>query len=278
MVQYPDDFIDRLHILWGTGFLSPGGPEEVDRIVRGIDLKGAFVLDIGCGAGGPAIVLARNKGARLVCIDVEPQLIERARRLAHEAGVEDRIDFRLVEPGPLPFEAGTFDIVFTKDSFIHIQDKKALYLEILRVLKLGGVFAGSDWLSGENSAQDPVFQEFIHLGHLNFTMATAAETVRIMREVGFEGVETIDRNAWYAEVSAREVAEIEGPLREQIFEVSNLETYKSWLTVRRQLVAATRSGGLRPTHLRGNRALSESQSNVFIGASRLVGHKRDCVS
>ena len=253
VAQYSDDFIERLHLVWGTGFLSPGGPDEVELIVRGIDLKGALVLDIGCGAGAPAIVLARDKGARLVCIDVEPQLIERARRLARDAGVEDRIDFRLVEPGLLPFEAGTFDAVFSKDSFIQIPDKKALYREIVRALKPGGVFAGSDWLSGDDAAEDPVFQKFIHLAHLSFTMATAAETARIMREVGFEGVETIDRNAWYAEVSGHEVAEIEGPLRERIIEVSNVETYESWLVVRRQLAAATRSGGLRPTHLRGIR-------------------------
>ena len=219
-------------------------------------MKDALVLDIGCGTGGPAIVLARDMGARLVCIDVEPQLIERARRLAHEAGVEDRIDIRLVEPGPLPFEAETFDVVFSKDSLIHFPDKKALYLEILRVLRLGGVFAASDWLSGDNAAQDAVFQKFIQLAHLTFAMATAAETVHIMREVGFECVQAFDRNAWYAEVSAREVAEIEGPLREQIIEVSNVETYESWLIVRRQLSAATRSGGLRPTHLRGIRPSS----------------------
>jgi phosphoethanolamine N-methyltransferase len=251
--QYAEDFIDRLHLVWGRGFLSPGGPAEVAEIIRGLDLKDKLVLDIGCGTGGPAIVLARDMGARLVCIDVEPQLIERARRLASEAGVSDRIDFRMVDPGPLPFEGETFDVVFSKDALIHIPDKKALYIEILRVLQPGGAFAASDWLSGENARDDPAFQRFLDLAHLDFTMATAGETVRIMREVGFEDAETKDRNAWYAELSAQEAAAIEGPLREQIIEVSDRETYESWLIVRRQLAEATRSGGLRPTHLRGVR-------------------------
>jgi SAM-dependent methyltransferase len=251
--EYAEDFIDRLHLVWGPGFLSPGGPAEVAEIVRGLDLKEALVLDIGCGTGGPAIVLARDMGARLVCIDVEPQLIDRARRLAHEAGVTDRIEFRMVDPGPLPFEGETFDIVFSKDALIHIPDKKALYIEILRVLKPGGVFAASDWLSGENARDDPAFQRFLELAHLSFAMATAGETARIMRDVGFEGVATKDRNAWYAELSAQEAAAIEGPLREQIIEVSDRETYAGWLLVRRQLAEATRTGSLRPTHLRGVR-------------------------
>lgn len=256
MAQYSDDFIDRLHLIWGPGFLSPGGPEEVAEIVHGLDLQNALVLDIGCGTGGPAIVLARDMGARLICIDVEPQLLDRARKLATEAGVQDRIDFKLVEPGALPFEADSFDAVFSKDALIHIPDKQSFYQEILRILKPGGVFSASDWLSGENASQDEAFQKFLDLAHLDFTMATAAETAGIMKDTGFDQVDTRDRNAWYSTLSAQEVQEIEGPLRNQIIEVCDHETYKNWLDVRRALADAAKSGGLRPTHLRGYRPMS----------------------
>jgi phosphoethanolamine N-methyltransferase len=252
-LQYADEFIDRLHLIWGAGFLSPGGAQEVGAIVQGLDLEGARVLDIGCGTGGPAVVLARDKGARMTCIDVEPQLIARGHRLAAEAGVADRIAFRLVEPGPLPFEAAAFDAVFSKDALIHIPDKKALYQETLRVLRPGGVFAASDWLSGAGAAEDPAFRRYVELGHLTFTMATAEETAAIMREAGFEAVTTVDRNAWYAEVSAREAAAIAGPLRAQILEVSDLATYERWRDGRKALAEATTHGSLRPTHLRGTR-------------------------
>ncbi|MGI9491980.1 MAG: class I SAM-dependent methyltransferase, partial [Geminicoccaceae bacterium] len=77
-VQYPDHFVDRLHLVWGHGFLSPGGPEEVLSVVRGLDLADRLVLDIGCGTGGPAMVLAKECGAKVVGIDVEPQLVKRA--------------------------------------------------------------------------------------------------------------------------------------------------------------------------------------------------------
>jgi len=77
-----------------------------------------------------------------------------------------------------------------------------------------------------------------------------------MREAGFDRVETRDRNAWYAVLSAQEVEEIEGALRDRIIEVCDPEIYKNWLTVRRALAAAAKSGGLRPTHLRGYRPMS----------------------
>lgn len=256
MAQYGEEFIDRLHLIWGPGFLSPGGPQEVVEITRGLDLNNALVLDIGCGTGGPAIVLARDLGARVICIDIEPQLLERASKLAVEAGVSGQIEYRLVAPGPLPFEDNSFDVVFSKDALIHIPDKKALYAQIMRVLKPGAAFAASDWLSGDNAAGDEAFQQYISLTELDFTMATAEQTAEVMREAGFENVQTNDRNAWYARLSKHELAQVEGPLRDQIISVSSDEIYQHWLAVRRALAAATNSGGLRPTHLRGYNAKS----------------------
>lgn len=253
MGQYPDEFIDRLHLVWGMGFLSPGGPDEVCAIVQGLDIAGAALLDIGCGSGGPAMVLAREKGAEVTGIDVEPQLIERSRRLAGEAGLGDKLSFKLVEPGPLPFAAESFDAVFSKDALLHIPDKQALYKEVLRVLKPGGVFAASDWLAGEGAAKDEALLSYIELVGLDFTMATAAETAAAMRNAGFEAVSTVDRNAWYAEISAREVAAIEGPLCAEIISVSSPEIHARWLAARKQLAEATRRGALRPTHLRGRK-------------------------
>jgi len=252
-IQYPEEFIDRLHLIWGDAFLSPGGPEEVRAIVRDLDLAGKDLLDIGCGTGGPAMVLAGEFGARVTALDIEPQLLERGRRFAAEAGLADRIEFRRVDPGPLPFAAESFDAVFSKDALIHIPDKPALYGEILRVLTPGGVFAASDWLAGARAMDDPSFRRYVDLGHLKFTMATAEETASVMSACGFTQVTTRDRNAWYAEVSAREAAAIAGPLRERIIAVSDVETYERWRDARQALAAATRNGSLRPTHLRGRK-------------------------
>jgi len=55
-VEYPDDIITKLEVAFGKGFLSPGGQEEVAKIVEGIDLKGKEVLDIGAGITAVALV------------------------------------------------------------------------------------------------------------------------------------------------------------------------------------------------------------------------------
>ena len=253
-IHYPDHFIDRLEIVWGDGFLSPGGRDEVAEIVTGLDLAGCEVLDIGFGAGGPALVLAGEFGARVTGIDVEPQLLDRARERAECAGLEEAVDLRLVEPRPLPFDDAAFDVVFSKDSLIHIPDKLALYAEVLRVLRPGGVFAASDWLAHEMAGEMPEFQKYMELkNHLDFAMATPDETAAVMRTAGFQDVSTRDRNAWYAVLAEEEARQVAGPLREQLVEAAGEEIYAHWVKVRRGLADATKAGGLRPTHLRGKK-------------------------
>jgi len=47
--EYDDTMIQTLAVIWGEGFLSPGGAEEVAELLRGVDLSGKRVLDVGCG-------------------------------------------------------------------------------------------------------------------------------------------------------------------------------------------------------------------------------------
>ena len=125
--HYPLDSILFLEEMWGDGFLSPGGPEEVERLLSGVDLEGRTVIDIGSGAGGVSILLADRYGAaRVIGLDVEATMVAHARAKVERAGLRDRIEIRLVEPGPMPLPDAGADIVFSKDSIVHIPDKEAL--------------------------------------------------------------------------------------------------------------------------------------------------------
>ena len=71
--MYPDSFVDRLELMWGAGYMSPGGPDEVVKIIQQACSKApGDVLDIGMGIGGPAITIIQEAGANSVTgVDVE---------------------------------------------------------------------------------------------------------------------------------------------------------------------------------------------------------------
>jgi hypothetical protein len=48
-MQYAKDFTNALQFMWGEGFLSPGGHEEIDDMLEGHNIAGKRVLDIGSG-------------------------------------------------------------------------------------------------------------------------------------------------------------------------------------------------------------------------------------
>ena len=65
-----------LERVWGEGWLSPGGPAEVAQLLKGMDISGKSVLDIGCGAGGVDLALVGSHGAGFVTgLDVEETVL-----------------------------------------------------------------------------------------------------------------------------------------------------------------------------------------------------------
>ena len=80
--SYEIDYMPLMDLIWGKGFIAPGGEGNVDRIVEGVDLNGKRVLELGSGAGGGSLVLAGKHGAKVVGLELEqPLRPRRGRRL-----------------------------------------------------------------------------------------------------------------------------------------------------------------------------------------------------
>jgi SAM-dependent methyltransferase len=251
---YPETSAGRLELIWGEGFLSPGGPAEVARILDGADLTGCDVLDIGSGTGGVDVVLVRDHAAGTVTgVDVEQRLVDVATERARALGLDDRVSHHLVAPGPLPFADQSFDVVFSKDAILHVPDKEEIYSEALRVLRPGGRLLVSDWLRGEGDAVAELVQEFVAASGHDFTMVSLDRVGEIVRSVGFVDVELEDRHAWYLEEAEAELAALRGPLRPQFLERWGEEATDDETAFWEVLVEALRGGAMRPGHVRASK-------------------------
>jgi SAM-dependent methyltransferase len=77
-------------------------------------------------------------------------LIDLAIMLTRRAGLADRVTHVTGDATALPFEAGSFDFVWTQHVAMNIADRHALYAGVHRVLRPGGRFALYDVVAGED--------------------------------------------------------------------------------------------------------------------------------
>jgi cyclopropane fatty-acyl-phospholipid synthase-like methyltransferase len=113
---------------------------EQDRFLEWLDLSpGKTLLDVACGAGGPALRIVDSTGCSVVGIDVHEEAVTTARSLAAQRGLAERAEFRSTDAtGPLPFSDATFDAISCIDAINHFSDRSRVLAEWTRLLKVGG--------------------------------------------------------------------------------------------------------------------------------------------
>jgi len=103
---------------------------------------GSRVLDVGCGIGGSARILARDYGFDVLGISISPAQIRRASALT-PAGLPCR--FAVMDAMALELPPSSVDAVWSVEACPHMPDKQRYADELLRVLKPGGLLAVADW-------------------------------------------------------------------------------------------------------------------------------------
>lgn len=250
---YDDQLVTLLEALWGRGYLSPGGDAETALVLEGVELRGKRALDIGCGTGGAALFIAQRFGADILGVDVEAGVIAKASRAAADRGLSARARFEAIRPGPLPYGDATFDVVFSKDALIHVEDKRGIAAEVFRVLKPGGVFAASDWMLGADGPMSDRLRGYIETEGLGFGAASPDTYFQAFRAAGFIEVSYRDRTAWYRDRTKEELAALDGPLRPELEAKVGRDFLEHELDVWRRLAAVLETGELGPGHWRARK-------------------------
>lgn len=97
------------------------------------------VLEIGCGRGvGVEIIFEHFHAARVDAVDLDPDMLERARTRL-ERRYPERVQLALGDVTQLPAAAATYDAVFDFGTLHHVPDWPSALNEIYRVLRPGGL-------------------------------------------------------------------------------------------------------------------------------------------
>lgn len=128
----------------------PGGPALTRKLANAVMIgRGSSVLDVACGRGESARVLAAHFGCHVVGIDYSLENTTRANVLAAEAGLMNRVRFVRGDAERLPFDAGTFDVVICECSLCLFPHISTALDDFHRVLRPGGYLGISDIVLNE---------------------------------------------------------------------------------------------------------------------------------
>ena len=257
-IEYGDAMTDMLELIWGIGFMTPGGEGNVDNMVDGIDLNDKHVLDIGCGIGGPAFLLASKYGASVVGIDIEQPLIEKANRRAEELGLSSSCEFKTVEVGPLAFPDNTFDVVFSTGVIMTVDNQMEVLAEAMRVLKPGGVLTVYDWMKSEGDYSEDM-RYWFEMERITYLMKTFDEYRAMLEEAGFVDIEMKDRSDWYRQRVQEEYEQIKTELYPRMLELLGKEEADHFVENWRSMVVIWVNGDVYQGYYRGNKPADVGQ-------------------
>jgi SAM-dependent methyltransferase len=184
---------------------------------------GSHVLEVGCGAGGPALYLARMTGAQVTGVDINAHGIAAGNTMAHEQQLGARVHFEQVDAsGTLPFADGHFDALVCIDAINHLPDRLKVLQEWTRVVKAGGrlLFTDPTTVTGILSSEEIAIRSSI--GYYLFV--PPGEDARLIDLAGLQLERQEDVTENMAAISQRRY-EARRQVREELIALEGEQTY-----------------------------------------------------
>jgi phosphoethanolamine N-methyltransferase len=220
--QYTELSILRYEAIYGHNYISPGGENTTDQFIDTLKLlQGMRVLDIGCGLGGPAYRLASKYGVHVHGIDLSSNMIRIAKTRLKEEGLQHLVTLEQGNCLEIQTET-TFNVVYSRDVFLHIKDKARLFEVIAKTLVPSGRLCFSDYCLGQTKSS-PDFQTYMR--ERNYSLQTVEEYTKLLEDAGFKNVCGEDRTDIFIQTLKHELKNLK---KSSLLKQEKKILYKIW--------------------------------------------------
>ena len=204
--QYLESSILQYESIYGEDFVSPGGREVASELIASMGLEpGSRVLDVGCGLGGSAFLMARDFALRVDGIDLSRNMLALAEHKLAMNGLSDRVSLQWGDCLELA-ACAQYDAIYSRDVFLHIADKPRLFARLFAAMRPGGRLLFSDYCCGAKPWSDE-FEEYVQ--DRGYSLHTTVEYARFVADAGFDDVCARDETERFINLLQAEVERID---------------------------------------------------------------------
>ena len=142
-----DIFLDRTHRLYSCAYwkkdtktLEEAQQNKIDHIIKKLDIKQSNkILEVGCGWGGMAFEIAKQKGCEVTGISLSKNQIAYCKNKAKEMNLDNQVNFELADYREIK---GKYDRIYSVGMFEHVGKKfyKTFFESMNNLLKDDGIF------------------------------------------------------------------------------------------------------------------------------------------
>jgi ubiquinone/menaquinone biosynthesis C-methylase UbiE len=170
--------------------LSCGNPTAMASL-----RPGEVVVDLGSGGGLDVFLASKQVGltGKAIGIDMTPEMIERARRNAQEAGFTN-VEFHQSTIDRIPVPDNSVDCIISNCVINLALDKNAVFREMFRVLKPGGRVAVSD-IALKKALPSTIAKDVMAFVGCIAGAIGVSDYMRGLEEAGFSAVHVQDAGA-----------------------------------------------------------------------------------
>jgi len=222
--QYTNKGVTRYEKIFGKYYVSTGGEETTAKFCAEMNLQpGQKILDIGCGTGGSAFYMAQHYGVDVFGVDLSTNMIDLAKGYwkMMNAAIKHRVRFMVEDATTMEYPENFYDVVYSRDTILHIADKLQLFKLFEKTLKPGGLLVITDYCCGEGP-HSQAFKDYVK--QRGYNLLTVKEYGKTIKTAGLEEVQAIDNSKYFLEILDKELKEFK-LIKDEVVDEYSLDDY-----------------------------------------------------